>query len=74
MQEPEDQIPKAPLSKEDTLGVVVLAALLIGLWIGGTVLAHYIWAISWIVAAAIVPAAAGVGFALIKLMSRSKTR
>lgn len=74
MEEPEDQIPKVPLSREDALGVVVLVALLIGLWIGGTVLAHYIWAISWIVAALIVPAAASVGFGLIKLMSRSKAR
>jgi fatty acid desaturase len=70
--EPQDKLPKTPLNVEDAKAFVVLIALVIGLWVGGTVAAHWIWDISWWVAALIVPAGVGVLLGVLKLASRRR--
>lgn len=70
--EPQGDVPKVPLNVEDAKIVVVLIALVIGLWVGGTLAAHYIWAISWWVAVLVVPVAVGVLLAAMKLFARRK--
>jgi hypothetical protein len=69
---PEEPLPKIPLQRDETTLIVVLVALVAGLWVGGTLLAHWIWDINWLVAALLVPAAVALVYSALKLVTRRK--
>jgi hypothetical protein len=71
---PEEPLPKIPIGGEEVQLIVVLVALVVGLWIGGTLLAHWVWDISWVVAALIVPAAVAVLYPGLKVLTRPKKK
>lgn len=69
---PEAPLPKIPIERDEVTLIVVLVPLVAGLWVGGTLLAHWIWDISWWLAALLVPAAVAVASAGLRLTSRRK--
>ncbi len=71
---PEEPLPKIPIGGDETKLIVVLVALVLGLWAGGSLLAHYIWDINWVVAVLVVPAAVAVVYGLLKLFTRPKKK
>lgn len=52
--------PSQSSKKSDLVGIVILAVLAIGLWVGGTFLAHWLFETSWLVSALLAPAAIAV--------------